>query len=76
MQVVFSWRNGAGETPAPIGAGSTLPDGSSAQAANQTAAHPPHSANAQRRTNVTPQFCELVSINCRRWFEILYLPIQ
>ena len=26
--------------------------------------------------NVTSQFCELVSINCRRWFEILYLPIQ
>jgi len=51
LRYVYVREIGAGESPAPTGAGSTLPAGSSAQAANQTEAHPPHSSDAQRRTN-------------------------
>lgn len=55
-EIITGWRwdrspNGAGETAAPTGAGSTLPAGSAAQAANQTEAHPHHSDDAQRRPN-------------------------
>lgn len=48
---MHSHLRGAGDPPAPTGAGSTLPAGSAAQAANQTEANPPHSADAQRRQN-------------------------
>ena len=46
------WNTSYG-TIARIGAGSTLPAVSAAQAANQTEAHPPHSADAQRLKNKT-----------------------